>query len=423
MSDSSSGQGVQNPPTSSRTRGRSATAVVCLVIAAVLTAPAAVAFWGQRTLNDSQRYLDTVGPLVHSPQVQDVIATKVTDAIQRQVDVEAILDQVFASVITDRPRLQALVGPLSGAIDGFIDTQVRAFIASDTFADLWDAANSKAQAAFVRLLQGNDTGAVSLQGDQVVLDLNDVIDQVKQRLVARGLTIVQNIPTPSTDKQIVLLDAPKLRQLRTIYAFANPFAQWLIVFVAALYLVALLLSRRRPRMMVTIGLLLAANALLLALALAIGRQLFIDDFAGTALGPASAVFYDTLLGYLQRGWHVLLWLGVIVVLTGWFTGSSTAGQKTRAAVRDGLEKVGAAVPGQRVSTAGRWVMANAHWLRAAAGLLGAVVLLWGNEPTTGRLLWALGLVLLLLLAVQVLIGAAGAESSTDTLATVAADAG
>ena len=176
-------------------------------------------------------------------------------------------------------------------------------------------------------------------------------------------------------------------------------------------------------MMVTIGLLLTANALLLALALAIGRQLFIDDFAGTVLGPASAVFYDTLLGYLQRGWHVLLWLGVIVVLTGWFTGSSTTGQKTRAAVRDGLEKVGAAVPGQRVGTAGRWVTANARWLRAAAGLLGAVVLLWGNEPTTGRLLWALGLVLLLLLAVQVLIGAAGAESPTDTLETVGADAG
>ena len=86
---------------------------------------------------------------------------------------------------------------------------------------------------------------------------------------------------------------------------------------------------------------LAANALLLALALAIGRQLFIDDFAGAVLGPASAVFYDTLLGYLQRGWHVLLWLGVIVVVTGWFTGSSTSGQKSRAVVRDGLEKVGA----------------------------------------------------------------------------------
>jgi len=32
--------------------------------------------------------VDTVGPLVDSPQVQDAIATTVTEAIQAQVDVE-----------------------------------------------------------------------------------------------------------------------------------------------------------------------------------------------------------------------------------------------------------------------------------------------------------------------------------------------
>lgn len=42
-----------------------------------------------------------------------VIATKVTDAIAKQVDIEAILKNVFAGVITDRPRLERLVGPLS----------------------------------------------------------------------------------------------------------------------------------------------------------------------------------------------------------------------------------------------------------------------------------------------------------------------
>ena len=92
-------------------RGRGVAAVVCVVLAALLTTPAAVAFWGQRTLNDTQRYVETVGPLVDSPEVQDAIATKVTDAIQQQVDVEALLNQVFAGVIDDRPRLQLLVGP------------------------------------------------------------------------------------------------------------------------------------------------------------------------------------------------------------------------------------------------------------------------------------------------------------------------
>src|SRR5262245_18974760 len=84
-------------------RGRAVAAVLCVVLAGLLTTPAAVAYWGQRTLIDTQRYVDTVEPLVNSPEVQDVIATTVTDAIEKQVDVEAVLNNVFAGVITDRP--------------------------------------------------------------------------------------------------------------------------------------------------------------------------------------------------------------------------------------------------------------------------------------------------------------------------------
>ncbi len=198
--------------------GRSIAAAICVVLAALLTTPAAIAYWGQRTLNDTQRYVDTVGPLVESPEVQDAIATTVTDAIQSQVDVEAILNEVFAGVITDRPRLQRLVGPLSGAINGLIDREVRAFVASDTFADIWVRVNTRAQQTLVRVLQGDNSGPVSVQGDQVVLDLTEVIAQVQQRLVDRGLAIVENVPIPDVDKQIVLLDAPQLEQARTIYA-------------------------------------------------------------------------------------------------------------------------------------------------------------------------------------------------------------
>src|SRR5450631_3942124 len=164
------------------TKGRSVAAIICIVLAALLTTPAAIAYWGQRTLNDAQRYVATVGPLVDSPAVQNAIATKVTDAIQKQVNVEQIINDVFAGVITDRPRLKELVGPLSGAVNGLIDNQVHTFVASDTFAEIWIRANTKAQQGLMRLLQGDNSGAVTLQGDQVVLDVSDVIDQVKARL-------------------------------------------------------------------------------------------------------------------------------------------------------------------------------------------------------------------------------------------------
>ena len=407
MSDSSPSQTGATTLGGRHAPGRSIAALMCVVLAVLLTTPAAVAFWGQRTLNDSERYLDTVGPLVDSPEVQDAIATTVIDAIEAQVDVEAILNDVFAGVITDRPRLERLVGPLSGAVNGLIERQVREFIASDAFADIWVRVNTRAQQTLVRVLQGEDTGAVSLQGDQVVLDVSEVIDQVKARLVARGLTIVENVPIPEVDKQIVLLDAPQLQQARTIYAFGNPVARWLIVVVAALYLAALLLARRRPRMTVIIGVGLVANALLVAFALSVGRQLFINQLAGTVFGPASSVFYDTLLAYLDRGWQVLAWLGLILVVAGWFAGSNKPGAAVRGTLSAGLETIGAAVSDGPVGGAGRWVAANARWLRVAIGVLGAVVLLWGNDVSLSRLLWSSVLVVVLLAIVQVLIGAGG----------------
>jgi hypothetical protein len=388
-----------------RSAGRSIAAAVCLVLAALLTTPAAIAYWGQRTLNDTQRYVDTVGPLVDSPEVQDAIATTVTDAIEKQVDVEAIINDVFAGVITDRPRLQRLVGPLAGAINGLIEREVRALVASDAFADIWVRVNTRAQQALVRVLEGDESGAVSVQGDQVVLDVSDVITQVQQRLVDRGLTIVENIPIPDVDKQIVLLDSPQLKQAQTIYAFTNPVARWLILVVAALFLAALLLSSRRPRMTVIIGGVLAANALLVAFALSVGRQLFINELAGTVFGPASSVFFDTLLAYLERGWKVFLWLGVILVVVGWFTGSNTSGTAVRSTLAGGLETVGARLADGPVGGAGQWVAANARWLRVAVGVLGAVVLLWGNDVSPTRLFWSLLLTVVLLGIVQILVGA------------------
>jgi hypothetical protein len=393
-------------------RGRSIAAIICVVLAALLTIPAGLAFWGQRTLTDTQRYLDTVAPLVNSPEVQEAVANRVIDAIEQQVDVESLINEALSGVIADRPRLQLLVGPISGAVNGLIERQVREFVASDAFEDIWVTANTKAQQGFVRLLEGDDGGAVSLEGDEVVLDVSEVIDAVKERLVARGLTVVENLPIPEVDKQIVLLEAPGLRQARTIYAFANPIAKWLLPLVALLYFAAFLLWRRRPPMAVAIGILLMANAIVMALVLSIGRQLFVNELAGTVFGPASTVFYDTLLAYLERGWQVLLGLGLLLVAAGWFAGSNRPGTAFRTTVAGALESAGAAASDGPVGGTGRWVRANAGWVRVAVGALGVLVLLWGNDVSLTRLFWSAVLVVALLAAVQVLVGAGGGTESS-----------
>jgi hypothetical protein len=234
------------------------------------------------------------------------------------------------------------------------------------------------------------------------------------------------VPIPQTDRQIVLMEAPKVKQLRTIYAFANPLARWLLPIVCALYLAAFLLARRRPRMAVAIGVLVAANALLVALALSIGRQLFIDQLAGTAFAAASGVFFDTLLAYLDRGQGVLLGLGVVLVVAGWFAGLNRYGTAVRTTLTGGLESTGARLADGPVEAAGQWVAANVGWLRATVGVLGAVVLLWGNDVSASRFWWSLALVLVLLAVLQVLVGAGrstGAITSTPRPASTPREAG
>ncbi len=117
------------------------------------------------------------------------------------------------------------------------------------------------------------------------------------------------------------------------------------------------------------------------------------------------MFYDTLLVYLERGRQVFLWLGLILVVVGWFAGPNKYGSAVRNAVTSGLEGIGGALAGSPVGNAGRWVVPNAKWLRVAVGLLGVVVLLWGNEVSLSRLFWSVVLVAGLLAVVQVLIGA------------------
>jgi hypothetical protein len=411
MTGASSGSTSTQQPSPRAFDGRGIAAVLCLVLAALLTTPAALAYWSQRTINDTTRYVETVGPLVNSPEVQSAVATKVASALEQQVDVEAILQETFAGVITERPRLEALVGPLAGAINGLIETQVRAFLASDAFAEFWVTANSRLQQGLVRVLEGQETGAVSLQGEHVVLDVSEVVDQVKQRLVDRGLTMVDKLPIPETDRQIVLFDAPRLERARTAYALVNPIAQWLLVIVAALYVAALVLSRRRPRMTVAVGVALAVNSLLVAIALSVGRQLFITTLSDTEFGPASTVVYDTLLSFLVRGQRVLLWLGLVLVVAGWIMGRNAFGTAVRGTLGGGLERGGAAMGDGPVAGPGRWVASNVGWLRVVVVVLGGVVLLWGNQVSQGQLFWAVVLVVVLLVVLQVLVGAGTAATA------------
>ena len=88
-------------------------------------------------------------------------------------------------------------------------------VQSEQFEAAWVEANTLVHQRLNAALSGeNVDNALQVENNQVVLDLSDLITQVKQRLVDRGLTVAENIPA-TTSASIVLFNVPNATSLQT----------------------------------------------------------------------------------------------------------------------------------------------------------------------------------------------------------------
>lgn len=402
-------------PTKRRIGVRSIAALLALILGLVLLPIGTVTYWGHRTVSDSERYLETVQPLAYDEDVQASVSTFLTDKIEEQVDPEALVNQLFAGLIEQYPSLKALVPVVSGAIDSLIAQVVDRLVRSDQFKQLWDLANAAAQKSLMAILEGRDDGPVSLQGDEVVLDISTLIDQVKQGLVDRGFSAAANINVPEADRQIVLLEAPQLAQIRTIYSLTSPVAAGLIYVAILLLVLAAVLARRRPRMVAWAGGGAAVVGGLLIVGLGVGQGVFVNTLEGTPFAKASQTFYDQLLKFLYNGSYALVVLGIIVMAVGLYLCGARWAVELRAGVNNLAADIAGNIPAGPITSSGAWVAAHARWLRVAVAAIFTIIVIIGNDLSVARTIWAALIALVLLGIIQVW-AAAGRRESAEQVA-------
>ena len=391
-------------PTRTRTPGakwRSFLAAFLVIVAFILTPVGIVGYWAKQTLTDTQQYIDTVGPIGEDPATKAALADFITQKIDENVNPEKLVNEIFGDLIVKYPRLEMLVPVISGAIDSVVANAVNGVIQSEQFDKLWRAVNLTAQQAFLKILEGDSTGPIQLQGDQVVLNVQVILDAVKQALDDRGWGFVANF-VPDSNATIVILNAPQLAQVQTIYDITAPVMQWLLFVVIALFVLAAVLSRRRQRMVVWIGALLVFWSALISVALAIGENVFVDQLAGTPFGPASSMFYTTLVAYLSNSVWSLLLVGIGMIIVGFYLGRTGAARQLRVGTKRATESLASNFPTGPLLSVGVWLQKHGRWVRGViAGLLFVAVLLGGQMTVTRTLLWTL-LALLILLIVEVI---------------------
>lgn len=374
--------------TQQRWGARSIASLIVFVLAAILTIPALVGHWGHRTVIDSTRYIETVGPLASSPEVQEAVATAVKDAVLAKVDTEQQVDDLLSGLFPDRPIVQNLSAPIAAGINSAIGALVDRFVASDAFQTLWLKLNTSLQRGLVAVLSGETDGTVRLEGDQIVLDISSLLTEVQTYLVDQGITVAGSISIPDSDRSIVLAESPALAQVRFIYSLTSPILQWAPVVVAALFALAIWLARRRARTVVATGIVLVVSGVVAYQGLSMGEEIFVDQLAGSVFEPASTVFWNTMFQYLVAGTKAVGLLGIAVIVAGWLSGRTRSAQVLRGHLTTGLGQISGRMPeglqGRLTDSIGavRWIIYA----------LGVVIIMLTDVLSPSGVLWTVALV-------------------------------
>jgi hypothetical protein len=339
MSNGATEQYQRSPITRDRVRPRTIFSIIVFVLATVLTPLSVAGHWAHSTIVDAERYIETIGPIGASPEVQTAFAEVVTDTIVEQVNTESFVSDFLGGILPGNEVTDRLAGPIATGINSLIGTAVDTFVTSDAFARAWLELNKAAQKGFIALLQEEPSGPIELQGDDVVLNLDSVIALAQEKLVESGISFAANITVPATDKQFVLMSVPALAQARTFYAFAAPILSWVMVLIAAMFILAILLARRRARTTVAAGIAVIGSAFALYAATVLGEGVVTNQFEGSIFEDAAVVVYQTFLAYLVSGLQALLALGIILVLGGWLAGRTNSAHYVRGHFTRGLNEI------------------------------------------------------------------------------------
>ena len=395
-------------------RGRSAwwgVASAFLIVLACVLAPLSVtSVWASMELSDTEQYVETVAPLADDPAVQQALADEVTRVVLENLDVEALTTDALETLATLEnvpPRvataLPALAVPISNGIEGFARDQVGNALASPQFAEVWAQVNRVAHEQVVRLLEGEQGGAVSAQGDTITLNLGPIIAQVKDRLVAQGFGLAANIP--EVDRSFVLVQSEAIPRAQGFYSTLNTLGAWLPLIALATLAAGVLLARDRRRALLRGALGVTGAMLVLAVGLIIARSLYVDSTPANILTPeAAGTVFDTLVRFLRTALRALAVLGLVVALAAYLSGPSSSAVRSRDVLTRGIGSLrgGAETAGFQTGRVGTWTYRHRQALRIAAAAAGGLFLMFSSRPTGWLVVWTAVVVLLALAVIEFL---------------------
>ncbi len=392
---------------------------VLIVVACVLAPLSVVSVWARGEVTDTDRYVATVAPLAQDPAIQDAVATRITDEIFQYIDVQTLANDAVSTITENRnlnPRqaaaLEALIGPVTQGIESYTGDAVDKVVTSQQFANAWAEANRAVHEQLNAALSGQyEDKAVGVENGQVTLDLGQVVEQVKQRLIDKGFSVASKIP--STQATIVLFDAPNAASAQAAYSLLNTVGFWLPIVLVVLALAGVFICHTPRKALQWLGFGLLVSMTATVGLLAVSRTYYLTELPSTVNSAAATAFFDQLTAFLKQSLWAGAATGLVLFLAGLLLSESRAARGVRslpvagaAGIQRGLASLGLGMDSVRA-----WVSSQATGLRIAVALAAVVFVMFQRYKTPELILWTTVGVLVALFVIQIL--ASGVEEEVS----------
>jgi hypothetical protein len=355
-------------------RGLRRTGLALIFVAALLAFLALPAVWLDRQALNTDNWTETSSELLESEAIRTQVASYLVEQIYANVDVQAQLAAALP------PRAKPLAGFAAGGLQQFADSRVEDLLGRPRPQQAWEAANRRAHALLLTVLDGGG-GAVSTTGGDVTLDLRALLAQTADRF-GIGARLEGRLPPDAG--QIVVLESNQLATAQDAADLLETAAIVLVVLALLLFALAIFLARGwRREALRACGFGLVAAGVAALIVRSVAGDYVVDALATTdAVRPAVEATWTIGTSLLDQAATATIWYGAVIVLVAWLAGPT------------------------RLATGVRRL--KAPFLREpryAWGGLAAIVLLliaWGPTPATRSPVPMLLLIALLALGVEAL---------------------
>ena len=278
-----------------------------LIILFFLTAMASpVAVWAHETVLDTDTFVDTVGPLISNDTVAQAISRKAAEELIKELDVEEELEDVLPEDLT------FLAGPITGVLQDLASRAAKEILTSSVFEYIWENALRFAHSTALEVIKGDEALEVTTEGE-VVLNLNELLQEIKDRLVDAGLDFLEDVKVPEDVGQVTLFTSDELGAVKEGVDILD-ILNWLLPLLAVLFLAgAILISTDRRKFLLISGVTLALAMAVLLIILDFTKSDLLNKVSPANL-PAAEVVWNTMSGGLVSASAGLLALGVVAAI-------------------------------------------------------------------------------------------------------------